>query len=134
MIDIESELFTDIADALRSIHPGIYVAGEYVPQPPTFPAVSIVEMDNSVYQQGVDSGAIENFATVMYQVDVYSNLVRGKKAECRDIIAHIDSLFAQYGFTRMFLQPVPNFNEATIYRMTGRYRGVVSKDHVVYGR
>lgn len=134
MIDIENELFTNIATALRSEYDGIYVVGEYVPQPPKFPAVNIVEMDNSVYQQGVDSGAIENFATVMYQVDVYSNKVQGKKAECKAIIALIDAQFAQYGFTRMFMQPVPNFNDATIYRMTGRYRGVVSKSHQVYGR
>lgn len=134
MIDIENELFTNIATALRSEFSGIYVSGEYVPQPPKFPAVAIVEMDNSVYQSAVDSGAIENFATVTYQVDVYSNKVQGKKAECKNIIAHVDDLFAQYGFTRIFMQPVQNMNDTTVYRMTGRYRGIVSRDHQVYGR
>ena len=70
MIDIEFELFTDIASVLRTQFNGIFVAGEYVSQPPQFPAVSIVEMNNSVYQRGTDSGAIENYADVMYQVDV----------------------------------------------------------------
>ena len=91
-------------------------------------------MNNSVYQRGTDSGAIENYADVMYQVDVYSNLNTGKKAQAKSIINAIDEQFARYGFTRTFLNPVPNMNDATIYRMTARYRGVVDKEHNVYGR
>lgn len=134
MIDIEFELFTAIATVLRTEFNGIFVAGEYVSQPPQFPAVSIVEMNNYVYERGVDSGAIENYVEVMYQVDVYSNLNTGKKAQAKAIIAAIDEQFARYGFTRTFLNPVPNMNDATIYRMTARYRGVVDKEHNVYGR
>ena len=134
MISIENELFTIVATALREAYDGIYVAGEYVPQPPRFPAVFIVEMDNSVYQPGRDSGGIENFASVMYEVDVYSNLAKGKKAQAREIISAVDGIMAAHGFTRTFLNPVQNFNDATIYRMTARYTGVVSKDNVVYRR
>ena len=134
MIDIESELFTTISTALRQEYSGIYVAGEYVPQPPTFPAVMIVEMDNTVLRSGSDSSTIENFADVMYQVDVYSNKHAGRKAECKAIIGSIDEQFALYGFTRSFLNPVQNMNDATIYRMTARYRAVVGKDKTVYRR
>lgn len=134
MISIENELFTIVATALREAYDGIYVAGEYVAQPPRFPAVFIVEMDNSVYQPGRDSGGIENFASVMYEVDVYSNLAKGKKAQAREIISAVDDIMAAHGFTRTFLNPVQNFNDATIYRMTARYTGVVSKDNVVYRR
>ena len=134
MINIENELFTIIATTLRNDFPDIYVSGEYVSQPPSFPAVSIVESDNAVYSAGTDSGSIENFATVMYQVDVYSNKRIGKKEECKNIAALIDSEFARLGFTRTFLNHVQNANEPTIYRMTGRYQGVVSKDQYVYRR
>ena len=134
MIDIENELFTDIATAVRAEYPGIFVAGEYVSKPPSFPAVSIVEMDNSVYTNGVDSGGMENFARVTYEVNVYSDKHNGRKAECRKIIDFIDNRFAAYGFARAFLNPMPNMNDATIYRVTARYRGVVSKDHYIYGR
>lgn len=134
MIDRESEIFTTIATVLRTAFSGIYVAGEYVSQPPTFPAVLIVEVDNSVYQPGIDSGDIENFADVMYQVDVYSNKTRGKKAECKSIIAEIDTEFKKMGFRRTFLNPVQNMNDATIYRMTGRYRAIIGKDDNTYRR
>lgn len=134
MISIENELFTIIATTLRNDFPGVYVSDEYVSQPPSFPAVSIVEADNAVYTPGIDSGNIENFATVMYQVNVYSNKRIGKKNECKNISALIDSEFARLGFTRTFLDHIQNQNEPTIYRMTGRYQGVVSKDQYVYRR
>ena len=134
MIDVESQVFTKCANAFRSAYPNGFISEEYVARPPCFPAVSIVEMDNTVYQRGMDSGGIENFATVMYQVDVYSNYANGKKAQAKAIVALIDEQFKQMGFTRTFLNNVQNMSDATIYRMTGRYRAVVSKDENIYWR
>lgn len=94
----------------------------------------IVEQDNSVYMPGRDSGDVENYADVAYQVDVFSNRNVGKKTECKQIMAIIDEEFSKLGFTRTFLNPVTNLDEPTIYRMTGLYRAVVSKDHFVYRR
>ena len=134
MIDVESDIFSLISTALRAAYDDIYVTGEYVSQPPIFPAVFIVEMENSVYQPGRDSSGIENFANVMYQIDVYSNLSRGKKAQARTIIGMIDVLMAVKGFTRTFMNPVQNMNDPTIYRITARYQAVVGKDKVIYNR
>lgn len=136
MIDIESQVFTTVATALRTEYgaSNIYVAPEYVGQPPKFPAVFIVEMDNTVYLRGRDSANIENFADVMYQVDVFSNKNAGKKVQAKEIIALIDEQFAQMGFSRTFLNPVQNMNDATIYRMTARYQAVVGKDQTIYRR
>ena len=134
MIDIENELFTQIATVLRSAIDGVYVVGEYVNAPSRFPAVYIVEQDNTVNRMGRDTSNIENFADVMYQVDIYSNKNKGKKSECKAIAALVDEQFSALGFTRSFLNPVPNMDDATIYRMTGRWIATVSKDNVVYRR
>lgn len=134
MIDVESQVFQACADAFRAAYPNGYIAGEYVPQPPKFPAVFVAEMDNSVYQRGMDSGAIENYANVMYQIDIYSNNTKGKKAQAKAIAALIDDVMARLGFTRTFLNPVQNMNDATIYRMTGRYRAVVGTNNYIYRR
>lgn len=134
MIDVEAEIFSLIATALRAAYEGIYVTGEYVSQPPKFPAVFIVEMENSVYLYGRDSGGVENFANVMYQVDVYSNLNRGKKAQAKEILGVIDVLMGVNGFSRTFMNPVQNMNDQTIYRITARYTAVVGKDKVIYNR
>lgn len=122
MIDVESQVFQKCADAFRAAYPNGYIAPEYVSKPSKFPAVMVVEMDNNVDERAMDNGSIENAVNVMYQVDVYSNLNKGKKAQAKAIIALIDEVLAQYRFIRTFCNPIQNFNDATIYRMTARYR------------
>ena len=134
MIDIENEVFNSVATEVRANYPNSYVVGEYVKTPPKFPSVSIIEMDNKSYQQTEDSGSSENHASVMYEVNVYSNKSVGKKTECKEIIALIDERMLALGFARTMLQPIPNLDDATIYRMTGRYSAIISKNKMIYRR
>ena len=134
MINVEPEIFNIVAKAVRNAYPQAYVVGEYVKSPSKFPCVAIVEMDNTAYDRTQTSGSLENHADVTYEVNIYSNKTSGKKSECREIASLIDNEFATLGFSRTMLQPIPNIDDATIYRMLGRYRGVVSKDNVIYRR
>ena len=77
---------------------------------------------------------MENHVSVLYEVNIYSNKKVGKKAECREIAALIDERMLALGFTRKMLQPIPNLDDATIYRMVGRYSAIVSKNKVIYRR
>lgn len=128
MISLENPLFTTIATAVRDAYPGAYVAGEYVSQPPKFPAVHIEEFDNFPVRSTQTNANLEKTVQVVYEVNVYSNLTKGKKAQCKAIFALIDTKFMEMGFTRIMLRPVQNMNDATIYRMYGRYRGEVAVD------
>ena len=134
MIDIESQVFDSVATRVREQFPDIFMTGEYVNSPSSFPAVSLVEMDNSVRESTIDSGSNENHANVMYEVNVYSNKTTGKKSECKAIIALIDTEMTALGFARSTLTPVQNEYDSTIYRMVGRYRAAVSTDHKIYRR
>lgn len=134
MIDIESEVFSIVSKATRAKYPKIYMTGEYVKSPPSFPCVSLIETDNQIYRNTRDSGTIENHAQVLYEVNVYSNKTSGKKAECKAIIAFIDTQMEALGFTRTLMNPVPNEEDATVYRMVARYRAIVSKEKVIYRR
>ena len=134
MIDIENEVFDRVVTRVREQFPDIFMAGEYVSSPASFPAVSFVEMDNANRESTVDSGSNENHANVMYEVNVYSNKAVGKKSECKQITALIDSEMVAMGFVRSTLTPVPNEYDSTIYRMVGRYKAAVSSDHTIYRR
>lgn len=134
MIDIESEVFNIVSKAARAKYPKIYMTGEYVKSPPSFPCVSLIETDNQIYRNTRDSGNIENHAQVLYEVNAYSNKTSGKKAECKAIIAFIDTQMEALGFTRTLMNPVPNEEDATVYRMVARYRAIVSKEKVIYRR
>ena len=134
MIDFENDIFNTVATVVREQYPGIYMVGEYVKTPPKFPFVSLVEMDNQSYQRTEDSGSSENHASVMYEVNIYSNKTIGKKTECKTIAATIDEQMLALGFARTMLQPIPNLDDATIYRMVGRYSAIISKNKVIYRR
>ena len=134
MIDYENEIFNTVATVVRARYPDIYMVGEYVKTPPKFPCVSLMEMDNQSYQRTEDSGSSENHASVMYEVNIYSNKTVGKKSECREIAAVIDEQMLALGFARTMLQPIPNLDDATIYRMVGRYSAVISKNKAIYRR
>lgn len=133
MIDIESQVFTRVFEAVRNEYPAAFVTSEYVKSPSEFPAISLVEMDNLPYERTMTVNP-ENHVTVTYELNVYSNLVNGKKSECKSICTIIDREMAAMGFIRTSLTPVPNMNDSTIYRMTGRYRAVVSANHTIYRR
>ena len=134
MIDCENEIFSTIAKAVREVYPTAFVSSEYIRRPSKFPFVSLIEMSNTAYDKTQSSGGLENHASLMYEVNVYSNRISGKKSECKAIAALIDDEFAALGFSRTMLQPIPNMDDATIYRMTGRYTAVISKDKKLYRR
>ena len=124
MIDIENDVFTAVATTLRTQYSGIYVAGDNIAVPASFPAVTIVESDNRIYER-MRTTTIENAAEVMYTINVYSNKASGKKAEAKAIAATIDSIMELGGFTRTLKEQIPNERDSSIYRLVMRYEGIV---------
>lgn len=134
MIDIETDVFNIVSQKVRAKYSKIYMTGEYVKSPPSFPCSSLVEVDNQIYRNTRTTECIENHVQVMYEANVYSNKQTGKKSECKAIMACIDEEMQKLGFTRTMLNPVPNEEESTVYRMVARYRAIVSKEKVIYRR
>lgn len=121
MIDIESEIYGPIAKTLREDFPGINVSGEYVRSPSVFPHVTIEESDNYISQDKLSSSDVEEYSSLLYTVNVYSNKTSGKKAECRKIMARISELLYAKNFRRISCTPVPNMQNATIYRLVAQF-------------
>jgi hypothetical protein len=138
MIDMEDVILGEVSEKLYARfaekHPDLFVTSEYVKSPPSFPCVSLVAMDNAVLRSSQSSASNENHVTVMYELNVYFNKTVGSKAECKEIVAFIDELLSGMNFTRSMLEPIPNQDDATIYRMLGRYRAVISKNKTIYRR
>lgn len=126
MIDIESTVFDRIAKAFDAAYPNGSRYGEATATPATFPCVTLVEADNYTYEQSPDE-----YAWLMYEVNVYSNKVSGAKQECKAVMDLVDNEMIAMGFARMFCNQTKN-SENQIYRMTARYRAVISKEHRIY--
>lgn len=127
MIDCENEVYTRVATVLREKFPGIDIAGDYVKAPSSFPHVSITQSDNAVIS-GRMTGSAE-MAQVMFEVNVYSNKAEGKKTECKKIIKEINDVLYSMNFRRTAMTPVPNMEDATIYRITARFRVATDGKH-----
>lgn len=134
MINVENQIFTQICDAVIAEYPNAFVTGVFVPVPPSFPCIYFTMTDSAYYRNSIDSGSMENHDAVEFEVEIYSNLASGKKAECYSIAEIIDGVMSSLNFTRMGLMPIPNIADATIYRLKGRYRAVVGKDETLYRR
>ena len=127
MIDCENEVYTRIARILRDKFPGINIAGEYVNAPSSFPHVSITQSDNSVVSEQMTGSA--EMAQVMFEINIYSNKADGRKTERKAIAKVIDDVMFKMNFKRMALTPIPNMEDATIYRIVARYRAMTDRKY-----
>lgn len=123
MIDLENTVFNTVATALRTAYNGIMVYGEYVASPESFPCVNMWESDNSVVAQHEDNTSIDNYVSVTYTVQIFTNTAT-KKSDAKAIGDTIDTLMTGMRFRRTLRQQVPNIDR-TIYRIEMRYTGLV---------
>lgn len=120
MNDCENEVYTRVARVLREKFPGINLSGEYVKAPSSFPHVSITQSDTvTVYMKTSDT---RQYDRLLFEVNIYSNKASGKKTECKAIASAIDDVMFSMNFRRMSMTPVPNMEDASIYRIVARYR------------
>ena len=134
MIDKLNEIFTNVATRVRDQHTGTTVTGEYTRKPSKFPAVTLDEMQNVMVDRLEDSSGAENFAGVIYRLQVFSNKRTGKKAEAREIFATADAEMRRMGFRRVTYTTTPEIYDSTIYNITATYEAVVSSAGYVYTR
>ncbi|MBQ8766536.1 MAG: hypothetical protein IJZ16_07005 [Clostridia bacterium] len=121
MIDKENEIYQAVSKKLREVFPKIYVVGtEIVSAPSRFPAVSFVQTNNAVENKYSTFKSLENVVKEEYKAEVYSNLVKGKEAQTKEITAVISDVMCEFGYERTFCEPIPNA-DATISRRMSRY-------------
>lgn len=127
MINKEDLVFETVATALRDEFPGIYVIGtELSNDPPRFPAVTIVQSNNSTQTAYSTFGGLENVVSEEYKAEVFSNLEQGKEKQTAEITEVISDAMLSINYVRTFCEFVPNM-DATISRKVSRY----SKNNVI---
>lgn len=130
MIDFESEILTLVSSAIRE--DGVDITSEpIVMKPAKFPCCSIVEADNYIYRKTSDSGSIEKHVRVTYEVNVYSNLGKKRKSQCKEILSKVDKEFIELGFERITKNPI-SMGDGQTYRLLARYQAVLSKNGTIF--
>lgn len=131
MIDIEAKVFAAVKAGLPL---GTECRDTYQCIQKKFPLVTVSEIGNVVQDRFEDSEEIENATLLTYEINAFSNLEGGKKKQAKTLIGAVDSVMAELGFERVYCQPSPNIADATIFRMTARYRAVIDKNEIIYRR
>lgn len=132
MIKVFNELYTLVKNELETNFEGIKASSVYTNTPSSYPFVSIEELDNSIYEQGIDDGKLENFVNVDYELNIYTKGTK-RKSESDKILEVIDDILSSLGFVRTNTYPIPT-NDETLYRVAVRYSGVVSTKKIIYRR
>ena len=135
MIDIENRVYTAVREAVKARLTNISSTRNAMVQ--ALPAMEFYEVGNSVYTPSITLERRENHAVVSFECNIYSH----EKQEAKEIAGLVDDCMAGMGFTRTLKTPTPNIDR-TIYRLTMRWEGVVSRgmdkgaytEHLVYAR
>ena len=132
MITNSSEIFTRLTTALKDVDSSVKTSSVYTNSPSDYPFVSIELINDIVYENGIDSGDIENFANIDYEINVYTK-GNTKMSKAYKLLEVADNFMKSIGFIRNILTPMQDQNE-TLYRLVARYEAVVGKDLKVYRR
>lgn len=131
MIDAESTIFDQVADAFDEAYPNGSRYGEETTSPPRFPCLTLVQVDNFTYEPSLDASHKEHNAWLVFEANVYSNKTAGAKQECKDIMQLVDEQMQSLNFVRLFCTPSKNADKK-YFRMTARYRAVISEEYRLY--
>ena len=128
MIDVEDAVFDAVYRSVSKLVPKGCFKSVYVPNPSKFPFATLMEMDNitdTAHQSNVQR---DEYAILTYEANVYAT----NKAGCRNVMNALDNAMIHLGFTRTFMQFIPNLADNTIFRYTARYRAAADHDNVIY--
>lgn len=134
MIDVEVDLFDEVAREVLEEYPNAFISSEYVEAPPQFPALSIIETNNVTNEDTEDSSGQEKMSAITYTVDAYSNSATSAKQVCKRILSIVSRVMRQCNMTRTMCAVMDNARDPTVYRMTARYIGLVDENLVMYRR
>lgn len=132
MIKVFNELYSDLTDTLVASFSNIKTSSVYTNTPSSYPFVSVEEINNSIYLNGMDDSHIENFVNLDYEINIYTKNPN-KKTNGDKILDLVDKYFTELGFVRTTKQIMPT-NDETLYRVVVQYSAVCSQDKTIYRR
>lgn len=132
MTDIENIIINRIDKVLEAGGYKDILGSSYQDMPARFPWVFFEQTDSYESSQYHKSSRENNYDTVVFEADIYSNANKGSKAECKEILGIIDAEMTSLGFERTTAQPMRPTSEMYKARLLARYRGIVDSNTYIY--
>lgn len=137
MIDVfalQKELQTLIFTPIHNEYSECAMLNAFTSAPPKFPCVVIVLSDNGTTSHMRDSSGDDNFHDITLTIDVYSNLVNGKKTQTEAIMNMVRGVLLPMNFRQISCRPRSNMNDATVYKLTAIFTATVDNNNTFYYR
>ena len=128
MIDYEVNIFDTVYRKVAHLFAKGKFVSVYVPDPTGFPAGSLVELENNTVRKRQSSTPIENFAAIMYQLDVYALT----KKEAKSLLSAVDDVMIGLGFTRVGGEFLDNVSNVNVFRYAARYEAEIDRNGNIY--
>lgn len=128
MIDYEVNVFDMVYRKTSNLFAKGKFVSVYNPTPTAYPAGSLVELINRTDQKRQSSTPIENYAVVMYQLDVYAL----SKKEAKAVYSAVDDEMIAIGFTRVSGDFLDNADNVNVFRYTARYEAEIDREGNIY--
>lgn len=87
-----------------------------------FPAVSIVESNNTVNSRYSTFESIENVAICDFDVNVYTNDEKNKDRQALEIMTLICDEFSRLRYLRTYESPINNLLDSSIVRRNAKFK------------
>lgn len=131
MISVFNEIYTLISHSVKEACGDLKTSRSFPLGEATFPLMTLEQKNNITYKKTLDSSLTENHASIMIELNVYSNKESGSSAECENILGVADAGMQRFGFIRVYYGYTPNL-DVSVTRLTARYEAVVSKNKMTY--
>lgn len=128
MIDFEVNVFDRVYRRISPLCAKGKVVSTYVPNPTAYPAASLVELTNQTVRKRQSSTPIENFARVMYQLDVFAIT----KKDARTVMCEADEEMIALGFDKVGGDFLDNSDNVDVFRYTARYEAEIDREGNIY--
>lgn len=129
IVDITSEIITRLKTELAPIK----IMDSTPNTNASFPCVVVQELNNNSYQQTKDSIG-HHHSNVTIEINIFTNS-EVRMSEAKIIRGKIDVILSdEYGMSRDYSNPIPNYSDESIYRYVLRYNAIVDKNRKIYGR
>jgi hypothetical protein len=128
LIDYEVQIFNRVHVSVAPLCAKNRVVSTQIDGGTAFPAVSLIEMNNTTVRNRQSSTPVENFARVMYQLEVFART----KSECRAVYAAADSTMIAMNFSRMSGQYIDNADNTKVFRYVARYEAELDPEGNIY--
>ena len=137
MIDVfalQRELQTIIFTPIHNEYSDCIMLNAYTSAPSKFPCVVIVLSDNGTTSSMRDSSGDDNFHDITITIEVYSNLVNGKKTQAEAIMNKAPGVLLPKNFRQVYCRPTSNLNDATVYSLKAAFTATVDNNNTIYYR